>query len=205
MRVEMTSQGTTVARTTTDALARAFFDEPGSVWFMPDDARRTRFLEEFFSMAMGYAARHGAVDEEPGIGAALWLPPRQPFLNPLGALRFGFWRLPFLMGLRAIQRSVPANRLMDRHHKELVQRRHWYLMVLGVDPEVQGTGRGGSLMLPGLRRADQDGLPCYLETGKEVNVRFYGRRGFEVVAEGDLPGGGPPYWCMRRPPAAVSP
>jgi GNAT superfamily N-acetyltransferase len=189
---------------TTAALARAFLDDPGTIWFMPDEARRLRFLRWFFGATLRYGRRHGIVQEERGRGAAIWLPPDAPLLNPLRALRLGYWQLPVRMGLSTLRRSLPATRLMDRHHRELVERRHWYLMVLGVQPPEQGTGLGSSLMLPIVRRADEEGLPCYLETGTEVNVRFYSRRGFEVVAEGNLPGGGPQYWCMRRPPADPS-
>ncbi len=185
---------------TAAALAQAFMDEPGAVWFLPDDARRLRFLDWSFRSLLAYGRRYGIVEEREGRGAAIWLPPDRPLMHPFHAFRMGYWQVPFRMGLGGIRRFLPSMRLMDRHHRERVERRHWYLMVLGVQPPEQGTGMGTSLMRPVMRRADEDGLPCYLETGTEVNVRFYSRRGFEVVSEGNLPGGGPPYWCMRRPP-----
>jgi len=40
--------------------------------------------------------------------------------------------------------------------------------------------------LPVLRRADIERLPCYLETGKAIDVRFYRKHGFEVLTVGDL-------------------
>ena len=69
---------------------------------------------------------------------------------------------------------------------------------LGVEPDRQGQGIGSALIQPVLGRADAEGLPCYLETTKERNVTFYRRHGFDVVAEGDLPDLGPPFWTMRR-------
>ena len=50
------------------------------------------------------------------------------------------------------------------------------------------------------RRADIEGLPCYLETGKAIDVRFYRKHGFEVLTVGDLPLGGPRFWTMLREP-----
>jgi GNAT superfamily N-acetyltransferase len=62
-------------------------------------------------------------------------------------------------------------------------------MILGVGPEWQGQGVGSQLLQSVLARADADGVPCYLETGTEPNLRFYRRHGFEVAIEDDVPGG----------------
>jgi ribosomal protein S18 acetylase RimI-like enzyme len=77
------------------------------------------------------------------------------------------------------------------------KRRHWYLWVLGVQPDRQGQGFGGQLMAPILSQADRDGLPCYLETESERNVAFYRKHGFEVAHEGDIPGYGLRLWMMK--------
>jgi MFS family permease len=50
---------------------------------------------------------------------------------------------------------------------------HWYLWLLGVDPDRQGQGVGSALLAPILARADAEGLPCALETLTERNVWFY--------------------------------
>lgn len=88
--------------------------------------------------------------------------------------------------------------LVSRHHERLVQAPHWYLLILGVEPERQGQGIGSALIAPNLARADAEGLPCYLETAKEPNVMFYRRHGFEVRDEENIPGGGPKVWMMVR-------
>jgi ribosomal protein S18 acetylase RimI-like enzyme len=77
---------------------------------------------------------------------------------------------------------------------------HWYLTVLGVEPERQNQGIGGALMQPLLARADAEGLPCYLETLSERNLLFYRRNGFEVTFSGEVPDGGPMAWAMVRQP-----
>jgi GNAT superfamily N-acetyltransferase len=74
------------------------------------------------------------------------------------------------------------------------------LYSLGVTPTRQGHGIGSALLQPLLARADTEALPCYLETGVARHVGFYERQGFQVVAEGGLPRGGPCLWAMLRTP-----
>ena len=73
-----------------------------------------------------------------------------------------------------------------------------YLWVMGVDPACQGRGVGGRLLQPVLARADEQGLPCYLETGSERNVAFYERRGFRVLRAGQPTGYPIHLWTMVR-------
>jgi len=75
---------------------------------------------------------------------------------------------------------------------------HWYLSILGVDPDHQGKGLGGALLQPALAKADQEGLPCYLETLEEKNLAFYGRHGFEVLVDDREPHSGLKFWTMIR-------
>jgi ribosomal protein S18 acetylase RimI-like enzyme len=78
---------------------------------------------------------------------------------------------------------------------------HWNLETLGIRREAQGGGIGSRLMAPGVARADDAGLPCYLTTAKEQNLAFYERFGFEATQEAlPLVPGGPTQWGMRRLP-----
>ena len=58
---------------------------------------------------------------------------------------------------------------------------------------------GSRLLAPTLARADDDGVPAYLETQKFENIAFYARHGFTVVHEVTLPGS-PTVWAMQRNP-----
>ncbi|KWT58278.1 puromycin N-acetyltransferase [Streptomyces albus subsp. albus] len=78
----------------------------------------------------------------------------------------------------------------------------WFLGSVGVDPDRQGRGLGGAVIRPGLEAADAAGVPAFLETSDERNVRFYERLGFQVTADYVLPGGGPRTWAMSRKPGA---
>ena len=107
--------------------------------------------------------------------------------------RAGMLMVPLKLGLGAFRRFLNVNDHMEELHKRDMPEDHWYLMILGVDSEKQSQGVGSSLVAPMLARADEEGLPCYLETMKEINVAFYEKHGFHVVVEDDLPKGGPHF------------
>lgn len=186
------------------ALAAAFFEDPLTRFLLPDDGSRTRwlrFLHESHLRSIlpeGHVYRVGDGEIAGVIGV---LPPDRypmPSARTLGYLARLIWRLPsggFPLG--RVLRGLQAMRLIEKLH---VQEPHWYVSVLGVQPERQGTGLGGALLSPVLSWTDRDRLPAYLETAKETNLSFYGHFGFEVIHQVDTPGGGPPIWTMLRQP-----
>jgi ribosomal protein S18 acetylase RimI-like enzyme len=186
-------------------LARAFHDDPPSIWLFPDENKRRIALRGELTASTRYGLRYGDVyvPSEATDGAAIWLPPGNPLVSTLGMLRVGFREMvfaPVRVGFGYLPRFFRMVRQMEELHKRDVPKRHWYLMVLGVEPERQGQGVGSVLIEPGLARADRDRLPCYLETAKEINVDFYRNHGFEVLQEVPLGGDGPPMWTMLRKP-----
>lgn len=183
-------------------LARAFHDDPGVVWMLPDERQRQRFLRWGQRALLRNTMRNGLAFTTPGLveGVALWLPPKRPRMSLVDIVRSGMLAVPFTLTPGQLRLMVLSLVMFEGLHKEDPPKRHWYLNVLGVEPERQGQGIGGRLIAPILERADRRHVSCYLETGKEINVRFYEKHGFEVVREGNLPGGGPPWWTMLREP-----
>jgi ribosomal protein S18 acetylase RimI-like enzyme len=80
--------------------------------------------------------------------------------------------------------------------KHDLDERHWHLGPIAVDAPLQGRGIGSNLMRAFCARMDASGEVAYLETDKEINVRFYERFGFEVVGEQEVIG--VPNWFMLR-------
>jgi GNAT superfamily N-acetyltransferase len=106
-------------------------------------------------------------------------------------------------GPEAYHRFTEAYHHFERIHHHSMAGPHWYLALLGVSHRYQRRGIGGALLLPMLRSADQEGLPCYLETFVSDNVPFYEHRGFRVVEAGVEPRSQVPFWAMRREPHAA--
>ena len=91
---------------------------------------------------------------------------------------------------------------LDALRPQLMPDPHWYLALLGVDPPWQRQGIGEGLLQGVFTRADRAGLACYLEAPTAGNARYYGRRGFRVVMETDVPESDVHVWLMRRDPAS---
>ena len=182
------------------ALSRAFYDDPVSVWMLPDDERRREQLATFFGAVTRYHhLPNGGVlvaGDEGRIGAAaLWDPPGTWQQSRLTQLRLMLaLALPF--GRRLSAAAAIGELLVANHPDEP----HWYLAVIGSDPAVRGRGFGQAVMAPQLQRCDEQHCAAYLESSKAENVPYYERFGFEVIGEFHLPDGGPTLWRMLRRP-----
>ena len=184
----------TVAR----ALARAFEDDPVMSWVFRDDSRRLAVLERAFALFLRriWLPEGECYTTNRLLGAALWLPPDKWHLGVLDQLRL----LPAMISVtgRNLPRLFAVLNLIEKKHPK--QPGHYYLAVLGVEPEHQGRGFGSALMQPVLARCDRERIPAYLESSKRRNVVLYERHGFRVVEELRLPKNGPPIWRMWREP-----
>lgn len=76
---------------------------------------------------------------------------------------------------------------------------HYYLGVIGVDPDLHGRGFGAQLLTAFCDLSARDHLSSgvYLETAEASNVGFYERAGFAETGRGGL--GGATLWCMYQP------
>jgi ribosomal protein S18 acetylase RimI-like enzyme len=180
-------------------LSRAFRDDPELVQFIPDTQKRQKMLLPMFRIELRHALKHGEVYAvSPNVeGVAVWLPsaaPEIPFWAMLrGGLGFIF-RISWSFLLKMKEDDDFARRL----RRKLAPFDHWYLAVLGVDPELQRKGYASRLLKPMLARFDKEKLPAYLETTIEDYVPMYRHFGFEVIREETLPGSGAKMWVMLR-------
>lgn len=180
-------------------LARAFDDDPVSVYLFGNDRARRRGLRKFFEIQlrrlMGGAGEVWTTSARSG--AALWVPPTPPVAAG--------WRdvvrlAPVALDLVAGGRPGPAMRLLADIERSRPTAPHWYLATLGTEPAVQGRGIGSALMQAVLPTVDGRGMPAYLESSKERNVPFYARHGFEVTGTLRSADGLVTLWLMWRRP-----
>lgn len=179
-------------------LARAFDTDPMFEWIFPDPTERARALGHLFRVPLRYGLRRGhVVQSDVAKAVAIWARPGRT-VTPMEMIRAGMIAATFRVGFRPICKFIGAMDALEKIHARRVSGPHWYLMLLGVDAELQGQGRGAALVREGLDGADREGLPSYLETSEPRNLPFYERLGFKVVEATRLGTGGPEAWVMRR-------
>jgi ribosomal protein S18 acetylase RimI-like enzyme len=109
------------------------------------------------------------------------------------------WRLDFTLSAEGRKRYfdevLPL--LHDTKTQVLGDRDHeaWYLVFLGTKPNSQGRGYAKRLVEDGIRRADAEHRPMYLESSSLVNNKYYARYGFEVQRDIFLERGKTPVRC----------
>jgi ribosomal protein S18 acetylase RimI-like enzyme len=180
-------------------LADAFVADPILQWLIPSRLRRDARLRRLFALELEHyvfpAGRVLTTDEHRG--ASLELPP-------------GGWKMPNSMPASAAlgwirvfgMRLAQAGRTQACFERNHLQEPHYYIRYVGVATRFQGQGLGTALLRPTLDRCDQEGLPAYLEASSERSAALYERLGFVHLGERRFPDG-PPFWPMRRPPAAA--
>ena len=186
-------QGLPHAEELATVLSGALCDEPQFEYVIPDKRTRLRFLRSFFGSTIQASQLSGEIHATQGVdGGALWI---GPTTGPAMA--------------RVIRTSPPPSEAwewanmrryvnlavhLDQIHRQLVRGQHLYLVALGVKPSSQRQHVASLLMEPLLKRADSEGLPCYLETFNGKDLRFYERQGFRIAGGGKIPRGGPDFW-----------
>ncbi|MEV0324549.1 GNAT family N-acetyltransferase [Streptomyces sp. NPDC050658] len=182
------------APTISSILARAFDDDPMMRWFFPEGASRDSALARYFTTIFTRQyGRHGFCERTES-AAAFWVPPEAQAKAVPDAETIE--ELTAILG----DRAGLFREAVESAAEHAPQEPHWYLAVIGADPASQGQGQGAALLRSGLAKADEAGLPVYLESSKESNLPVYEHFGFTVLGEAQLPGGGPVLWVMRREP-----
>lgn len=177
-----------------ETLALAFQNESGWSYVIPDPKKRAARLLSAFALFLRDEHKRGAVYGTDELEAVtLWRGP--------GKAKDGLWDrarviIPFAQVLKgSLLRGLEVSDLIEKH---LPQEPFWYLHFAGTHPSFQGHGFGGAAIRAGLERADEDGLPAYLETADEKNVALYQSFGFAVKHVWQIPEG-PMFWGMQRP------
>lgn len=179
----------------THTLGRAFADYAWTrhVIAADDHQGRVARFQELFLSRIGLP--HGRVWVSDDCSAvAVWTTPES------GDIAAVFAELAPAFAELAGDRSAASARAEQAMAEHRPREPVWFLGTVGVDPAHQGKGLGGAVIRPGLEAAERAGVPAYLDTSDECNVRLYQRLGFEITAEIDIPDGGPRTWGMTRRP-----
>ncbi|KAL2824989.1 acyl-CoA N-acyltransferase [Aspergillus pseudoustus] len=150
------------------------------------------------------------------LGICWWHPPTPSTTPTPLSTRAQDWLLSLRQLLANIRYTGRGGLHLHRYRqwKELQERTHdkvwddsrgyYFCNVIAVRAELRGRGVGRRLVEAVTRRADEEGMPCYLESSKGMpNLLIYERLGFETVSEIECVDGKDicTLYCMIRPPA----
>jgi hypothetical protein len=182
-----------------EALVASHVDYVWERWALPGADRRAHLERLYRSDVSTVALRSGEVWMTDGGGSvAVWLPAgvltdlddsAAVAVDAVARETFGERQLAILGDVEAaVAHARPAH--------------DWFLATMGTVPWAQRRGLGSVVLQPRLTALDDAGARAALDTSDADNVVFYGRFGFEVVAELErLPHGAPTTWVMSRDPA----
>lgn len=100
--------------------------------------------------------------------------------------------LLFVLGIRSALKGFRREKLVVKVHPKS---KYYYLLFLGVFPEVQGQGIGTRLMTELTINNPDLNQPICLETYLHKNVTFYQKFGFKIYHQMNF--GFPLYFMMR--------
>ena len=186
------------ALTASAILLKAFANDPVFHYLCRNDQHRASVILNLFESCfyqstlqhnLGYVIHH---PHQPNniAGVALWYPPKtgavvSSFIN---WIRYaGLWKL-----LRIAYTGI---QIELAHPKE----KCYYLFAVGIDPLAQGMKLAGTLIRELLKKADEEGIPCYLENSNPKNTPIYEHLGFKPIKFIKIGGkSAPPLLSMWR-------
>ena len=185
------------AGTLSRLFAAAFTHDPVMDWIARPAPHRARALEQFFFWLLRVRAiPHGEVWMSADASAcAAWLPPGAD--ATAGGLLEQLKLMPLFVRLCGLPRLLRGSAMADAMEKNHPQVDHFYLAFIAVAPRLQGLGLGGAILEATVKRADEAGMPAYLENSNPKNTRLYERAGF-VAGKSIAPRGAPPLLGMWR-------
>jgi ribosomal protein S18 acetylase RimI-like enzyme len=182
-------------------LSKSFQRDPSWAYQFPNEQKRPADVAWLFRHWMPCVHPLGhCYQTDDGKGVAMWVPPGKhaEFTLPL-LVKSGLLLGPLRLGPSWVRRSWPIwQDSVKRERDELGGEAHWVLLVIGVAPEAQGKGHGASLLRHILDRADSEATPTYVQTHNPVNIPYYERHGFKLIARREACPGGPECCSLRR-------
>ena len=111
------------------AMARAFFDDPLSIFMFPDESERHQLRPWHFSTFLRFGCLFGeAFTTEELNSAAVWYSPGQGEIRPGRIVKVGFDKAPDILGAQAWKRFIEVDMFIERYYSRLACEPHWYFI-----------------------------------------------------------------------------
>ena len=184
-------------------LSKAFYDDPISVYLIPDISERKAKLKHVYEYVIRYDILYGEVyATSPNLeGIAGWLHSENAYKTVKRQIKSGGPKVISELGMEFYKKSKHIEEFTNLIHKKNTPFKHWYLDQFGVDPNFQGKGHAGVLLKAMFTRSEQERLPIYVATHKEKNVAIYQHYGFKILEDIIIPDTDIRQFAMLKEPS----
>lgn len=157
-------------------LTKSFNDNFSTNFVIKQDQKKSKRLSVLIEYSIFYGERFGEVFlSEDKSACYIIIEPSKKKIS----LQTLIWdiRLVFqCIGLKKLKKVLKREALLKKEHPKEGFIHLWYI---GVEPEMQGKGKGSELMGQIIAKAHNDKKRIYLETSTERNFTFYESFGFK--------------------------
>lgn len=181
-------------------LSQAFHNDPLMLYIFPDSTERENKLPSMMELLLRIGIKYGIVHTtSPKLeGIAVWFPSNKAKVTTWMGLLNGGISYFFKHGSKAVKKQNRFYNYIYSVHKHLIPSHHWYLSIIGINPQCQGKGLSRVLFDSMLNKIDDQNIPCFLDTNNEKNLPIYARFGFKILKEYEIPGTSIVNWAMIR-------
>jgi ribosomal protein S18 acetylase RimI-like enzyme len=179
-------------------LSRSLVNYPMFTYIFPDDTYRGRKIRHLFCFIIQLGLLNGEVvsPSEEVEGVSIWIRSQNENHSITTAVRAGLLKLLFHVGLPSVSRLIQIGTKKSSVRRKLLSQPYCLLDMIGVTPSLQRHGFGRKMLEEKLSELDNEHIPCYLETSKTENMKYYQQFGFKLIHEYQLPA--MPVLCLLR-------
>jgi len=195
-----------------NVLARAVMNSPWWNFFCGKKIGPERYsmVRWFHQRVVDYAVRYGrcwvilSSDKTRILGGVIWQSPFESGVKIGRMIKIGMASLPKIFGAITSITMLQIQDHLDKFENKLEPEPHWWIEIMGVEPDEQNQGFGSSVLQPIFREADRTRVKCVTCTPNERNIRFLERNGFELIDETLPPHNAPKVYFFIRNPKPIN-
>lgn len=162
-----------------DILTDSFEDNKSTNFVIKQDQKREKRFRSLIEYSIYYGEKFGEVFLSEDKKACYIILDTEKKKTTLGSMIWDLRLVLKCIGVFRVGKVMKREALIKSHHPNEDFIHLWYI---GVDPSIQGKGRGTQLMQSIIQKAQSANKKIYLETSTQQNFKFYESFGFmEVV------------------------